>query len=61
MKSLDSESEKYIIPFLKLLEKTIPNIPIIRVDERFTSKMASQTMIDGGLKKQQRRQKTMQA
>lgn len=53
----DSESEALILPFIKKLEKEIPTIPIQRVDERFTSKMAFQTMIDGGLKKKQRRDK----
>jgi len=57
MNNSDSEIEQYIAPFLELLEKTIPTIPIIRIDERFTSKMAFQTMIDSGLKKKQRRSK----
>ena len=41
------------------LEKVIPNVPIKRVDERFTSKMAFQTMIDSGLKKNQRKNKAL--
>ncbi len=57
MNNLDSESEVLIKPFLKKLTTAFPNIPIERVDERFTSKMAFQTMIDGGLKKKQRRDK----
>lgn len=57
MNNLDSESEVLIKPFLKKLTTGFPNIPIERVDERFTSKMAFQTMIDGGLKKKQRRDK----
>ncbi len=52
-----SESEVHIANFIIKLEKTIPNIPIKRVDERFTSKMAFQTMIDSGLKKNQRKNK----
>ncbi|WP_067146536.1 Holliday junction resolvase RuvX [Pseudotamlana agarivorans] len=59
MDNTASESEAYIIPFLKKLEKTFPNMPIKRVDERFTSKMAFQTMIDSGLKKKQRRNKAL--
>ncbi|WP_298778280.1 Holliday junction resolvase RuvX [uncultured Polaribacter sp.] len=55
----DSESEALIIPFLKELSKKIPQIPVQRVDERFTSKMAFQTMIDGGLKKNQRKNKAL--
>jgi len=57
MNNLDSESEPFIISFLEKLTKEIPAIPITRVDERFTSKMAFQTMIDSGLKKKQRRNK----
>ncbi len=55
----DSESEALIIPFLEKLSKEIPQIPVQRVDERFTSKMAFQTMIDGGLKKNQRKNKAL--
>jgi putative holliday junction resolvase len=54
-----SESEALIIPFLEKLKNTIPNIPIQRVDERFTSKMAFQTMINSGLKKNQRKNKAL--
>ncbi|QWX82706.1 Holliday junction resolvase RuvX [Cellulophaga sp. HaHaR_3_176] len=54
-----SESEALIIPFLKKLSDTFPKIPIERQDERFTSKMAFQTMIDSGLKKKQRRDKAL--
>lgn len=54
-----SESEVYILPFISKLEKAFPNIPIKRVDERFTSKMAFQTMIDSGLKKNQRKNKAL--
>jgi len=54
-----SESEALIVPFLKKLETKFPNIPIQRVDERFTSKMAFQTMIDSGLKKKQRQNKAL--
>jgi len=39
------------------IEKQFPNQKVILVDERFTSKMAFQTMIDGGLKKKQRQNK----
>ena len=54
-----SESEVYILPFISKLEKAFPNIPIKRVDERFTSKMAFQTMIDSGLNKKQRKNKAL--
>ncbi len=54
-----SESEAAILPFIEKLSKAIPKIPIVRVDERFTSKMAFQTMIDSGLTKSQRRNKAL--
>ena len=54
-----SESEVHIAKFINKLQKEIPNIPIQRVDERFTSKMAFQTMIDSGLKKNQRKNKAL--
>ena len=59
MDATASESEALIIPFLQKLAKAIPEIPVARVDERFTSKMAFQTMIDGGLKKKQRKNKAL--
>lgn len=59
MDNSDSESEKLIVPFLKKLTKEFPLTPVKRVDERFTSKMAFQTMIDSGLKKKQRRNKAL--
>lgn len=54
-----SESEQYIKPFLLKLSQTFPKIPIKRVDERFTSKIAFQSMIDSGLKKKQRQNKAL--
>ena len=54
-----SEREALIGPFLDKLAKKFPNILIQRVDERFTSKMALQTMIDSGLKKKQRKNKAL--
>ena len=54
-----SESEALIVPFLKKLEAQFLNIPVKRVDERFTSKMAFQSMIDSGLNKKQRQNKAL--
>jgi putative Holliday junction resolvase len=59
MNNTDSESEALILPFLKKLKNQIPQIPLLRIDERFTSKIALQTMIDGGLNKKQRRNKAL--
>lgn len=55
----ESESMQYIKPFVKKLQKEIPDIPVEYFDERFTSRMAQQTMIDGGLKKKQRQNKAL--
>lgn len=57
MKGNPSESEKFIGPFLHQLHRRLPAIPIERQDERFTSKMAFQTMIDSGISKSERRNK----
>ncbi|MAB48206.1 MAG: Holliday junction resolvase RuvX [Flavobacteriaceae bacterium] len=59
MDNTASESEVHIQKFLEKLIKEFPNIPVVRVDERFTSKMAFQTMIDSGLKKKQRQNKAL--
>lgn len=59
MNNTDSESEVHIVGFLDKLAKAIPNIPVKRVDERFSSKMAFQTMIDSGLKRKQRQNKAL--
>ena len=53
-----SESMKYITPFVKRLRKELPDMPIDLYDERFTSTIAHQAMIDGGMKKSDRRDKS---
>ncbi len=57
LNNLASESERFITPFIRSLMKAFPGLDIQRMDERFTSKMAFQTMIDGGLKKKDRQNK----
>ncbi len=59
MDNTASESEVHIKPFLVILAEKFPKIPIKRHDERFTSKMAFQTMLDSGLKKKQRKNKAL--
>ena len=59
MNNLPSESEQFIKSFIRNLKRTFPEIPIKRADERFTSKMALQSMIDSGIKKKQRQNKAM--
>lgn len=55
----ESESMKYIRPFVNKLANNFPDLPVVWVDERFTSKIAFQTMIDGGVKKSDRKDKGM--
>jgi putative Holliday junction resolvase len=59
MNNLPSESMKYIKPFVCLLQKTFPDIPVEYVDERFTSALAHQAMLVGGLKKKERQNKAL--
>ena len=53
-----SESVKYITPFVNRLRKVLPDMPVVMYDERFTSTIAHQAMIDGGMKKSDRRDKS---
>jgi putative Holliday junction resolvase len=55
----DTHATPLVKNIIKKLNKEFPNIPIKTVDERYTSKMASQAMIDMGLKKMQRRNKAL--
>lgn len=59
MNNEDSENMKRIVPFVNSLKKKMPSIPIELVDERFTSVLAHQAMIDGGLKKKARQNKAL--
>ncbi len=57
MNNQPSQSVQYINPFIRKFLKEYPDMPLEQVDERFTSKMAFQTMIDAGLKKKDRQNK----
>lgn len=57
MNNQPSQAVQYVNPFLKKFQKDYPDMPLEQVDERFTSKMAFQTMIDAGLKKKDRQNK----
>lgn len=59
MNNTPSESVRYINPFIKKLRNKYPDKQVHLADERFTSKMALRTMIDGGVKKKDRRDKAM--
>lgn len=59
MMNRPSDSSRFVEPFVRKLRKTYPDMKIERFDERFTSKMAFQTMIDGGLGRKKRRNKAL--
>jgi len=59
MDNTASESEVLIQNFLKKLTAKFPSIPVERQDERFTSKMAFQSMLDSGMKKKKRKDKAL--
>jgi putative Holliday junction resolvase len=59
MNNEDSENMKRIVPFVNQLKKKLPQIPVEMVDERFTSVLAHQAMIAGGLKKKARQDKAL--
>jgi putative holliday junction resolvase len=59
MNGQPSESTEVIERFVSKFQKEFPEMKVERVDERFTSKMAFQTMIDSGLKKKQRQNKAL--
>ena len=55
----DTHATPLVEAFIRELQKHFPAIPVVRVDERFTSKMARQSMIDSGMKKKDRRNKAL--
>jgi putative Holliday junction resolvase len=59
MNNQPSASVTHLNPFIRKLKKTYPGKHIYFVDERFTSQMATRAMIDGGVKKKVRRDKSM--
>jgi putative Holliday junction resolvase len=59
MNNEDSENMKYIKPFVAQLKKKLPDMLVELVDERFTSVLAHQAMLDGGLKKKARQDKAL--
>ena len=54
-----SESTEIIEAFVRKFQKAFPQMPLERVDERFTSKMAQKSMFASGLKKKQRQNKAL--
>lgn len=54
-----SENMKRIEPFVRSLQKKLPDVPVEYVDERFTSVLAHRAMLDAGLKKKDRQNKAL--
>jgi len=59
MNNMPSDSVKYIDPFIRKIKKQFPGKEIHLIDERFTSRIALRTMIDGGVRKEKRKDKSM--
>ncbi|MCX6246844.1 MAG: Holliday junction resolvase RuvX [Bacteroidetes bacterium] len=59
MNNTVSESAKYIEPFILRLKTAIPSVPVERMDERFTSLLATHAIRDSGAKKKDRRDKSL--
>ena len=57
MNNQPSESYRYVEPFVKKLVKEYKDIPVEYMDERFTSGIAARALIEGGMKKHDRRDK----
>lgn len=55
----DSEVEKEIQLFINQFKTSFPSVQLERYDERFTSKLAFQTMLDSGMKKKKRQNKAL--
>jgi putative Holliday junction resolvase len=59
MNNKPSQSVKYIQPFLKRLSALFPDKPVHLTDERFTSQIALRSIIEGGVRKKKRRDKSI--
>lgn len=59
MMNQPSDSTRFIEPFVKQFKKRYPDMEVKRFDERFTSKMAHDTMLTGGLSKSKRQNKAL--
>ena len=55
----ETHATKPVKDIIRLLKKDFPNVPIVTVDEQFTSKMAMQTLLKSGLKKKDRQKKEL--
>lgn len=58
MNNTPSDSVRFVEPFVRKFKNHFRNIPVERYDERFTSKMAQQTILEAGIGKMERRNKS---
>lgn len=59
MRNKPSDASRFIEPFVRKLVKTYPDMKVDRFDERFTSKIAQEAMLAGGLNKKRRKDKAL--
>jgi putative holliday junction resolvase len=59
MDNSPSESARFIEPFVKQLMQAFPGIRVERMDERFTSSIAGRAILESGIKKMARRDKSL--
>lgn len=59
MDGSDTDATQMVVEFEKKLKENFPNHPVVKVDERLTSRMAKQTLIDAGYKKKDRKNKKL--
>ena len=59
MDGSETDATDLVIEFEKKLKESFPDYPIVKIDERLTSRMAKQTLIDAGYKKKDRRNKKL--
>ena len=57
MDGTDSESASHVLGFVRKLKREFPHIPVVEIDERFTSKMASSVIAQSGMKKNKKQNK----
>lgn len=55
----DTHATPLVQAFINRFKKLFPNMPIIKVDERYTSKLAVQSMVESGMKKKNRQNKNL--
>jgi putative Holliday junction resolvase len=55
----ETDASRPVLQVIEKLNKQFPQIPITQIDERFTSKMASRAMVDMGMRKKERRDKSL--